>query len=154
MTESTTVSISDLEARLVYVIHRELGYKVGEIFTPFVTLKSETDRHTFDQLVEHNLFIKVANNPARFMLTQNALEAYDAWASRQPYQLKTPRVVPNPSDVLIADPLTDYRGALKEIMTIIEDHDANPNDENTDSILTEIYQLIEHIIDLHELTQE
>ncbi len=164
MTESTTVSISDLEARLVYVIHRELGYKVGEIFTPFVTLKSETDRHTFDQLVEHNLFIQTGSvvpnaNPARFMLTQNALEAYDRWAQRCPScisgepHLHVIKANNNPSDVPIADPLTDYRGALKEIRHIIDDHDANVV-PNAIEVLTEIYQLIEHILDLHETTQE
>lgn len=176
-----TVSISDLEARLVYIIHRELGYQVGEIFTPSISLKSETDRHTFNQLIEHKLFIRtgsvVPNAPARFMLTQNALEAYNQWAQRcpscisgephmhvtkanhNPIDVPIARVVPNPSDVLIADPLTEdvlisYRGALKEIMTIIEDHDANCAESKADEVLTEIYQLIEHILDLHETTQE
>lgn len=137
-----TVSISDLEARLIYVIHRELGYKPGEIFTPFKVLKSETDLHTFYGLVEHTFFVRTGREPSRFMLNQSALEAYDAWARRQT----------NPTP--IPDPLTDYRGALKEIRHIIEDHDANCAESNADEVLTEIYQLIEHILDLHETTQE
>ncbi len=152
MTESTIVSISDLEARLVYLIHRELGYQVGEIFTPSITLKSDTDRHTFNNLVERNLFIQTGNvvpnaNPARFMLTNAALTAYDAWAST-PAPVRAHGVRPAS---MHPDPLTDYRATLIEIMHIIDDHDRKGN---ADSILTEIYQLCEHIIDLHEATQE
>jgi len=78
--------ITNTQAEVIYMLHREMGYKVGEGF-PLVEAFPEDDRYaeelrrTVCKLGEMGLLAMPYGSQVQvFQVTQKALQAYDQWA--------------------------------------------------------------------------
>lgn len=174
---SDTVLISEPQARLIYTLHREVGYAIGEPIPPTVAPHESANLNALANL---GLLETIDPFIPSYALTPAALHAYDAWArtetalrvispslqgggrvgeansgvgkQQQTAELNALLNAAEKGKIAAQNRAANYRACILEITKIIQSSPlpfrGGAGGEVIDPVLTEIYLLCEHHLDL------